>query len=212
MFYVITNDKNYIYRTSTGTIKTTSDLQNATVFTDHVKVKNILNNLPKSLKNIHYYIQELNPSLITELNIDANNSNQILPTITTNSDITLDIGNLNLDEILSTVEKFDQIVDICICNKALLENKLHVIEAQQLDILHSIEFYNKNACEGYKIYKQLQFILLTRRKIKNSLLVIEIINDCLSHEYKSNLLANRLANIKNRKYKVRNDISLFDID
>lgn len=62
--------------------------------------------------------------------------------------------------------------------KKLLSSQLSAVDKQIVDIYHYIEVTSFNACQGYKLCKQLQEALIARRQIKNEMAIILHIDQC----------------------------------
>jgi len=71
------------------------------------------------------------------------------------------------------------------------------------DILHKIEFENFNACEGYKLAKQIKDVRAERRQYKNELEAMQSLMDSIKPVIKTVRNAeNKVIEIE-RKQKVR---------
>ena len=57
-----------------------------------------------------------------------------------------------------------------------LDERLSEIDRQQSDVLHFIEQYDLNACDGFKVYKLLKEIRIERRGIKNEMRKAQMLN------------------------------------
>lgn len=70
----------------------------------------------------------------------------------------------NSSEIFEDLEKLTHEARL---RKLELNSALSKIDREKSDILHYIEFYPLNACQGYKMAKMLKDCLIERRKVKN---------------------------------------------
>ncbi len=62
-----------------------------------------------------------------------------------------------------------------------LQEQQAVVEAEIIDFQHAIEFYDLNASEGFRAYKNLQQALRKRRKLKNDFKKVTVLkNTCLN--------------------------------
>jgi hypothetical protein len=73
------------------------------------------------------------------------------------------------------IKSIHDINDSLLDTKKRLEYDLKNNKNEIVDIYHYIEFYDLNACDGYKIYKKLQDALRERREIKDSMDKLEAV-------------------------------------
>lgn len=169
MDYVITNPnkKVYIRLNEKGSPETCSK-QTAQKF-ESSKARNILDNLPKSLKRLHFKVEPI-PD-IAQRGIDDKNEKreEYIPA----------------ESITRWVEKFGACGDIL--NEAEEREKellkaLKDSDKELLDILHIIEIEKpKDLYSGWKLYKCIRDNRKSRRNIKDEIMIVE----------------NVLANVKN---------------
>lgn len=212
--FIITNGKSYIMQGACNALTGTNDINKALKFPSYTKAINACNNLPRSLKNIGYYVEEakmespcisaVEPKPITE-RIDTLDP-RIISTHTP-VEFVDEIGDF--DCIADFMAQFDDMVYNTLSLDDSLHAKLDDIEREIVDIEHAIEFYSVDACKGYKMYKLLRDARLERRKIKNSLLFITILRSSLSETYATTDFTARLEGMANRKYRIRNNNTLF---
>lgn len=84
------------------------------------------------------------------------------------------------------------------------------VDKEISDIMHFIEFYNFSASDGYKLCKALKDLRLRRRKIKNELELINIINMHSLNNVASGQTNKAIDNLDNKKYAPRVLQELFD--
>ena len=95
-------------------------------------------------------------------------------------------------------------------NKEWLLDQQSGIDKQINDILHFIEFEKFSACEGFKLCRALKELRLKRRKVKNELELINIIN-CHTCNNMANGSTNKaIASIENKQYAPRILSELFE--
>lgn len=185
MSYIIQCDDGYVAQKK-GKYCITSNKDEAFVIVEEQAAKNILkSSLPKE-------IRENNPIIIS--NGDVIN-NEYTP---------IDMDNVKT-LICSLSDQFKAMKG----NKEWLLEMESKIDREISDILHYIEFYPFNACDGYKLAKDLRDLRLKRRDVKNQLEAIQIIS---SHS--CNMLADgrtnkALCEIENKEYKPRILTELF---
>ena len=194
--YILTNGSTYIRLNSNNTMEGTGDKYKALQFKSKEKAENALSNLPKTLARLNYYI-EANPEETTPV------THQPLSFIESN------YFEYTLDDIIEIVQDF---VDVVMALKESLpyaEMKKQLAEKEICDIEHAIEFYNYNACDGYKVYKLLQRKRLERREAKDIMLLDEIIGDYLTDKNIEDLII-RLKGVQERMYRPRINQKIFE--
>ena len=104
------------------------------------------------------------------------------------------------------LEKIDQVVDVMSnadVKKKQTVDKLQKVQMKIIDVEHYIEFNNLNAAEGWGCYKMLQDLLKERRKYKDELMVIGIIEDTDIDTKVFTSLSKRIEGLKHRSYAPR---------
>lgn len=157
--YYITNGKNYLSINSNQTIAAVNNVDLAKSFT-YEKANNFLKNLRSSLKNLGYHMEPVS-------NINSDKINRA------SDDALLEIIDVN--EVIEAIEKFESVAQIALSSLSVVKLKLSTVDREIEDILHACEFYNYNACDGFKIYKLLHDKRVERRKIKKYITVINYI-------------------------------------
>lgn len=213
MQYMITNQARKIFiRLNENGQPETCVKSVAHKFTDK-KAKNILSNLPKSMRQFHFSVVRVPDDSDEEIcevqienvnninNIDSissikdikhekvtiKNENYIVPnTVTSWMDRIKQCNNLISDARHRKDELFDQLSDI----DKELSNCLHIIEMTKW----------KSGCDGYKEYKRVKQILEKRRVIKDELSVVQSISSCnLKHLSVDHVV----DNLENRSFTIR---------
>lgn len=189
--YVLYNQKYYLMHNAIGQWIPTPELNESFQFNDKTKADNALANLPKQMRNLGYFVQQIDvPSKPVDFD-QFNNSNLV-----------------NYDSALAQIGSFCDLHDQLVARATWVEYKLQEVENKIQDVLHAIEFNSYNARDGYKIYKLLHDLRLERRKYKDEIFVRELIDDNIRSadwgKFKS-----RVEDVKNRKYNVREMEELF---
>lgn len=189
--YVLYNNKYYLMHNAIGQWIPTSELNEAFQFNDKTKADNALSNLPKQMRNLGYFVQQIDaPSKPVDFD-QFNNSNLV-----------------NYDLALAQIGAFCDLHDQLVARATWVEYKLQEVENKIQDVLHAIEFNSYNARDGYKIYKLLHDLRLERRKYKDEIFIRELIDDNIRSadwgKFKS-----RVEYVKNRKYNAREMEELF---
>lgn len=111
----------------------------------------------------------------------------------------------NLDS-LSLLKEAETLVQNLSKRAIHLRNQLSKTDKEINDLIHYIEFSsNQNVVNGYKLYKKLKDLRLTRRKIKDELLVIEYPLNNGINETSYFFATKRIETFKNRTYTPRTD-------
>lgn len=201
--YVITNGEFYI---SQKLNNITNDINQAKIFNDISSANaSYKNSVSKVIKKMNYKVQpiDLNSELYEECDSDCE-CDYNLESIS-NSYSLVDIEELkDLLSILS--EKFSLLKR----NKDFLIRQESNIDKAISDILHYIEFNNFSASDGYKLCKKLKELRLHRRKIKNELELINIINMHTCNNIANGNTNKAINELENKAYSPRVFKDLFD--
>lgn len=197
--FVITNGRVWLKQEKTGQWISTNQFSQATKILKKDKAESIMANLPKTMRRLGFFIQE----------IEEDFSESETKTLTFNKNISLSEITPDFEDIKNIVSQFDRMYETMLAAESLLRFKLKGAEEKQQDLLHAVEFNSYNACEGFKKYKEIKLVREERRRIKDSLLIIQILKESLKEGYHPNELTNRIEGLENRKYSVRFDENLF---
>ena len=189
--YVLYNNNYYLMHNAIGQWIPTSELSESFQFTDKTKADNALANLPKQMRNLGYFVQQIDaPSKPVDFD-QFNNSNLV-----------------NYDSALEQIGSFCDLHDQLVARATWVEYKLQEVDNKIQDVLHAIEFNSYNARDGYKIYKLLHDLRLERRKYKDEIFIRELIDDNI-HNVDWSKFKSRVEDVKNRQYHVREMEELF---
>ena len=190
--YVLYNQKYYLMHNAIGQWIPTSELVESFKFNDKVKADNALANLPKQMRNLGYFVQQVDaPS--KPLEIDGFDNSELV----------------NYDSALSQIGSFCDLHDQLLARATWVEYKLQEVENKIQDVLHAIEFNSYNARDGYKIYKLLHDLRLERRKYKDEKIITNVMRSGFANS-NWELARNRVDDLKDRKYRVREMEELFE--
>lgn len=191
MMYVLYNQKYYLMHNAIGQWTPTPELNESFQFSDKTKADNALANLPKQMRNLGYFVQQIDaPSKLVDFDRNTN----------------LDL--VDYDSALAQIGAFCDLHDQLVARATWVEYKLQEVENKIQDVLHAIEFNSYNARDGYKIYKLLHDLRLERRKYKDE----QIIADVMKRGFAGSnweLARTRVDNLKDRQYHVREMEELF---
>lgn len=170
----------------------TPELNESFQFNDKTKAENALSNLPKQMRNLGYFVQQIDaPS--KPVDFDRN----------TNLDL------VDYDSALAQIGSFCDLHDQLVARAAWVEYKLQEVENKIQDVLHAIEFNSYNARDGYKIYKLLHDLRLERRKYKDEQIIADVMKSGFAGS-NWKLAITRVDDLKDRQYHVREMEELFE--
>ncbi len=193
MMYVLYNKKYYLMHNAIGQWIPTSELFESFQFNDKTKANNALANLPKQMRNLGYFVQQIDaPS--KPVDFDQFNS---------------DLELVDYDSALEQIGAFCDLHDQLVARETWVEYKLQEVENKIQDVLHAIEFNSYNARDGYKIYKLLHDLRLERRKYKDEQIIADVMKSGFAGS-NWELVRSRVDNLKNRQYHVREMEELFE--
>ena len=192
MMYVLYNQKYYLMHNAIGQWTPTPELNESFQFNDKTKAENALSNLPKQMRNLGYFVQQIDaPS--KPVDFDRN----------TNLDL------VDYDSALAQIGSFCDLHDQLVVRAAWVEYKLQEVENKIQDVLHAIEFNSYNARDGYKIYKLLHDLRLERRKYKDEQIIADVMKSGFTGS-NWKLARTRVDDLKDRQYHVREMEELFE--
>lgn len=190
--YVLYNQKYYLMHNTIGQWIPTSELGESFQFNDKIKADNALSNLPKQMRNLGYFVQQ----------IDA-------PSKPVDFDQFTDIELVNYDSALAQIGSFCDLHDQLVARAPWIDHKLTEVENKIQDVLHAIEFNSYNARDGYKIYKLLHDLRLERRKYKDEQIIADVMKSGFAGS-NWELTRTRVDDLKDRQYHVREMEELFE--
>lgn len=192
MDYVIKNQRNlYIKLNDVG--QPITCVEGAKGLFEYSKAKNILDNLPKTLKRLNFTVEPLP---------------EITQVVKKQEDIVLEKENYILSEEISRwLNKFgvcDEIISEAKTRKEELLVELSNADKELNNQLHKIELEgSKNAYKGYLEYKHLKEIMETRRKIKDELMIITNVLKMDFRKFNSENVRKAIEGLANRKFTLR---------
>lgn len=198
IIFTISNGDFYIAQFSTG-LKPVRTKEEAIQFKTYDKASSFMLNMPKSFKNLGYHIEgksEIVKTTQTNSNPQQNPSEHKKVIVKYDSSYIQGIKNqiVQINDFISELKNKRQeasnIVDRC--------------EREIFDLEHNAEFYNKNACEGYKMWRRLGEIRRERRRAKDLIVIVDaILEDNSFDGILSQKTLNRISGLENRTYSIR---------
>ena len=156
-------------------------------------------NMPKSFKNLGYHIEgkaEIVKTTQTQMRSQQNPSEHKKVIVKYDSSYIRGIKNriCQISDFISDLKNKRQeavgIVEKC--------------EREIFDLEHNAEFYNKNACEGYKMWRKLGEVRRERRRAKDLIVIVDaILEDNSFDGILSQKTLNRISGLENRTYSIR---------
>ena len=190
--YVLYNNKYYLMQNAIKQFVPTTELNEAFQFNDKTKAENSLANLPKQMRNLGYFVQQIDaPS--KPLEIDGFDKSELV----------------NYDSALAQIGSFCDLHDQLVARATWVEYKLQEVENKIQDVLHAIEFNSYNARDGYKIYKLLHDLRIERRKYKDEQIIADVMKSGFAGS-NLELVRTRVDDLKDRQYHVREMEELFE--
>ena len=191
MMYVLYNNNYYLMHNAIGQWIPTTELGESFQFNDKTKADNALANLPKQMRNLGYFVQQIDtPSKPVE--IDRFDNSELA----------------NYDSALAQIGSFCDLHDQLVARATWIDHKLTEVENKIQDVLHAIEFNSYNARDGYKIYKLLHDLRLERRKYKDEQIIADVMKSGFAGS-NWELVRTRVDDLKDRQYHVREMEELF---
>lgn len=193
MDYVIKNHKNvYIRLGDNG--KPVTCVEQAKMVFEHSKAKNILDNLPKTLKKLNFRVEAVPDITVTD-------KRKMIETRIIHKEY------VPPECVTRWIEKFgicDDVVKEARNRKEELVAALSNIDRELSNTLHKIELERpKNACEGFKEYRELKEILDKRRNIKDELMIISNVLRMDFRNFDGEIVNKAVAGLINRKFTMR---------
>ena len=191
--YVLYNNKYYLMQNAIKQFVPTPELNESFQFSDKIKADNALANLPKQMRNLGYFVQQIDaPS--KPVDFDQFNS---------------ELELVDYDSALAQIGSFCDLHDQLVAKATWVEYNLQEVENKIQDVLHAIEFNLYNARDGYKIYKLLHDLRLERRKYKDEQIIADVMKSGFAGS-NWELARTRVDDLKDRQYHVREMEELFE--
>lgn len=192
MDYMITNPNKKIYmRLDSNGYPETCVKQKAQKF-EYSKAKNILNNLPKTLKKFHFKVQA-----VSEIVDKEDKKEEVFIS-------TYYIVSDRVNQWVERVKDCNGLAKDATERKNELLDALSNVDKDLSNHLHRIELTKwKNGCDGYKEYKEIKNILEKRRNIKDELTVVSSILEANLQSIASNRIQEVVDRLSNRVFNIR---------
>lgn len=200
MSYVITNGTLYINEKNKPV-----KIEKARLFQNKTMADKVFkSSISKVLKNLGFHVEEYTGNFISD-------DNSIIDT-TSPVDIDNDKleNKINIEDLQKALLEVSAQINLLKDNKKVFADKLSELDKEIDDILHFIEFNNFSACNGYKLCKALKELRLNRRKMKDNLEIIGVLESHTLTNVSLGHTNNAIAGLDGRKYTPRVLKHLFD--
>ena len=207
MKYVITNGTLYLSEKNKPVKR-----DGARLFKDkNLADKYFKNSVSKVLKNIGFKVEEI----IDETKNDSSDSTKdnvsnIVNNISSNDKINNTYSSVDINYLKDTINGLSDQLTTLKGNKAWLLDMESEVDKEISDIMHFIEFNNFSASDGYKLCKAIKDLRLRRRKIKNELELINIVNVHTLNNVALGQTNKAITGLDNKKYAPRVLADLFE--
>lgn len=156
-------------------------------------------NMPKSFKNLGYHIEG-------EAEIVKTTQTQTCPQQNPSEHKKV-IVKYDSSYIQGVKNQICQIRDFISDLKNKKQKAVGIVEKCEreiFDLEHNAEFYNKNACEGYKMWRKLGEVRRERRRAKDLIVIVDaILEDNNFDGILGQKTLNRISGLENRTYSIR---------
>lgn len=195
MNYIIANDR--VGTRLDGGQLVTCPRASSESFPEH-KARNLFKALPRVLKKFHFRLIPMSdPSPVGDLPpVQSPNTKTLIA-----SEIALSDRIIRWQEKVHTLNGLGKEAEV---RAEELQNELSNIDKVVSNITHSIEFSGKvNACEGYKLFRNLKGALIERREIKNEMIVVQAVLHSTVSDASRDQIDKVISNLQHRKFTYR---------
>lgn len=198
MKYIITDGRQYVALKGREQTLTT-DVRKAQQFDTLVRAKNFIANMKRTYSKHEWTAM----AAINESSAPASCSSDIAQTI-------FEQEGFCWDKQVKDLERFFSQLDLY---KEKLKRSMEETNKRECDIYHAIEFADRaSASDGYRLFARMRDVLHERRKIKDELRRIGIIEDTSLDDIKANKVSPRLLGLESRIYTPRVMPELFGLE
>lgn len=191
--YVVKQGSHFLYKTSNGSRSMTSDENRAEKYESLQKAKNVINSLPRN------FPRKADCIVVALDNQGDETSNDFVEPYT----------EIDMSVLKQDVTNLSQQIALLKNNKDFLLNELSKCDRKISDIEHFIELNVFNACDGYKLAKMMKDILSKRRKVKNELKLIDILDTHSCKLIGNGSTLKAIEGLETQKYSPRELTALF---
>lgn len=202
MSWVITNDKFFVRSDKRGCATPVIDKRRAKTFDERFNADEFLRSLPKSMKNLGYYVASADGSTILTAEQETG------PTAGTSSYSETEITEA--DYYLDAIAAFREFIQTIQKARPKLEEQQIRAEMEIEDLLHAAEFYDLARDQGYEIFQRLREARVRRRNCKNAVAWINFVLEANPSDFLRNDPSPRISGTGHRQYRPRALPELFE--
>lgn len=213
--YIITDGEQYIRQNLSGKYKPVKNISLADTWTSINVAKSIVtNSIPKSIRNLFYVAKYENGEIIKCTASES--EKQILKRMGNEEgkSFKLDLYSFDEDEETKKLKDAFESVEYILSNVnnicSNLYDKLRVLDFINTDIDHYYRKKRLNARDGYKMSNMRQIVELKQMSIKNRIEILESIQKHMSITKSIKNICEKIEEVRNRKYKPRILLDLFE--
>ena len=205
--FVISNGNFYIAQFSTG-LKPVRTKDEAIQFKTYDKASSFMLNIPKSFKNLGYHIEG---KAETVQNAQVQSHSQVKPY--EHKKVIVKYDSSYIQGIKTQICQMNDFIDELKGKRQEAVGIVERCEREIFDLEHNAEFYNKNACDGYKMWRKLGETRRERRRAKDLIVIVDaILEDNNFDGILSQKTLNRISGLENRTYAIRELDDIFPDD
>ena len=194
--FTIYNGERYIAQYSSG-LKPTRNRDEAIQFKTYDKASSFMLNMPKSFKNLGYHIEGKAEIIQT---VQATQQ----PKLSEHKKVVVKYDSSYVQGIKNQIVQMSDFIAELKSKKEEAAEIIEKCEREMFDLEHNAEFYNKNACDGYKIWRKLGEVRRERRRAKDLIVIVDaILEDNNFDGILSQKTLNRISGLENRTYAIR---------
>lgn len=205
MAWIITNDKFFVRSDKRGCAAPVVDKRRAKVFEDQFNADEFLRSLPKSMKNLGYYVAPAD-AMPTPHSI-------VMQSVQQPETRNVPVRKMDLTEpgfYLDAIGSFREFIQTIQKARPKLEEQQIHAEMEIEDLLHVSEFYDLAKDQGYEIYQRLREARIRRRNCKNAVAWIDFVLDANPAEFLRHDPSPRINGSQHRQYRPRALPELFE--
>ena len=163
------------------------------------------------LKNIGFKVEEIKDEPKNDsINNTKDSVNNTVNNVGSNDKINNTYSPIDIACLQGTINDLSDQLTTLKGNKDWLLDMESEVDKEISDIMHFIEFNNFSASDGYKLCKAIKDLRLRRRKIKNELELINIINVHTLNNVALGQTNKAITGLDNKKYAPRVLSDLFE--
>ena len=209
MSWIITNNKFFIRSDRRGCAAPVIDRRKAKIFEERYNAEEFLRSLPKTMKNLGYYITPLNaqaPVAAKEVRKpDESRAIMIDAQAGKSADLT-DPGYY-----INAIGAFREFIQTIRTARPKLEEQQIQAEMEVEDLLHAIEFYDLPNERGYELYQNLHDARIRRRNYKNAVAWIDFVLEADPDSFLRRDPSSGISGSQHRQYRPRALPTLFEL-